>query len=250
MKPLVIFDVETTGIDKISGKDWIVQFSAIKVDRSTNKMVGMINEYIRPDGNYVMGIGAFIKHGIHPAALKDKPTFKELAQTIYNFMDGCDLLTYNGTQFDIPFLRMEFSRAGIEWNPTSVTCYDSFQVERERNGLRLEQVFKKYCNKTMEEAGLYAHDGLSDVKALYGVFRHQLEEGEIKPQEMLTDDNFIGYVEYNGEREYAMTFGKYKDVPLEIIKHVDLPYLKWVLSINPCKKTQDIINEIINKETL
>ena len=37
MKPLVVFDIETTGLDK--KKDYIIQFSAIKYDRETNKII-------------------------------------------------------------------------------------------------------------------------------------------------------------------------------------------------------------------
>lgn len=246
MKHLVIFDLETTGVDRIGPTDWVVQFSAIKVDRETNKMIGTINEYIRPDGNYVMTIGAYLAHHIHPDFLQDKPTFKELAPKILEFINGCDLLTYNGVQFDIPFLQKEFRRAGIEWHPTDVTCYDSFVTECDRYGLKLEQVFHKYCGRTMEEAGLQPHDGLSDVKALYGIFRHQNDEAPVEPQKIITDDNYINYVDYEGEKVLALTFGKYKNIPLDIVCTCDRSYLVWVLGIGVCEKTQEIINDVLN----
>ena len=64
---LVVFDVETTGVDK--SKDHIIQFAAIKI--VDGKIVDEINEYIQPQGNYNMGLGAYFKHKIHPNFLKD-----------------------------------------------------------------------------------------------------------------------------------------------------------------------------------
>ena len=60
MKPLVVLDIETTGMDKTGG-DWIVQFAAIKVNRETNKMIDKINLFIKPGAeNYTMSISASI----------------------------------------------------------------------------------------------------------------------------------------------------------------------------------------------
>jgi len=43
--------------------------------------------------------------------IKDKPTFKEVAKTIAQFMEGCDFAGFNSNRFDIPLLAEEFLRA-------------------------------------------------------------------------------------------------------------------------------------------
>lgn len=245
MKPLVIFDTETTGLDR--SVDWIIQFSAIKVDRESNKILDKMNEYIQPDRPYTMTINAYIKHRIHPDFLKDKPYFKDLAKQIYDFIQGCDLLTYNGLSFDIPFLVEHFRREGISWNPMEVNCYDSFQEQMRRNRNNLEEVFKRYCGRTMEEAGLQAHDGMSDVKACYAIFRHQQEIEPFGPEEVICDDNSLVKVDYEGKDVIALNFGKYKKVPIEILAVVDRNYINWLLGSHISDISKRIITEIINK---
>ena len=248
MKPLVVLDIETTGTDKTGG-DWIVQFAAIKVNRETNKMIDKLNLFIRPEAeNYTMSISAFIKHRIHPDQLKDKPTFRQVANQIYDFIKGCDILTYNGVNFDLPFLMNEFAKVGIKFLPTDYVCYDSYKEEARRNGNKLSEAFKRYCGRSMEDAGLTAHDGFSDVKACYAVFRHQNETSEVQPENVLTDDNTLVMGEFNGNQEIMMNIGRYRDVPLKILKVTDPSYLTWMLSTNISEKTRDIINKIANED--
>ena len=134
MNNLVIYDIETTGLDK--NKDQIIQFAAIKVDRQKHKILDRKNIFIKPVGNYSISIQAFFKHGITPQFLEDKPYFKDVAQEIFDFFTGCDILTYNGCSFDNPFLVVEFEKVGIVWDPTNFVNYDSFLTEK--NSLKNE----------------------------------------------------------------------------------------------------------------
>ena len=75
-KPLVIFDLETTGLDLV--KDRIIQISYIKVYPDGREERG--NELINPE----RPIDAMITQltGISDADVKDKPTFKQLGQKL------------------------------------------------------------------------------------------------------------------------------------------------------------------------
>ena len=244
MNPLVIFDIETTGLSKTD--DYIIQFSAIKVNQETNKLIDTMNLFIRPDKDYVMSIAAYILHRIHPDFLKDKPTFKEVANDIYNFINGCDILTYNGTGFDIPILYYHFRRAGINWSPKDHVCYDAFREELRRDSHKLDAMFKKYCGRTMEEAGLQAHDGLADAKATFAVYRHQKEQGGVNPETMLVEDDTIANIDYEGNLVPALTYGRYKNVPIEIVCMTDKAYLTWVMGTEICDEAKNIIKNIID----
>ena len=48
--------------------------------------------------------------------LANEPTFKKIANDIYNIMKNCDLAGYNSNKFDIPLIAEEFIRSDIEFN--------------------------------------------------------------------------------------------------------------------------------------
>ena len=246
MNNLVIYDIETTGLDK--NKDQIIQFAAIKVDRQKHKILDRKNIFIKPVGNYSISIQAFFKHGITPQFLEDKPYFKDVAQEIFDFFIGCDILTYNGCSFDNPFLVVEFEKVGIVWDPTNFVNYDSFLTEKRRNGNTLEESFKRYCGKSMSEAGLSAHDALSDVKATYAIFKHQNEIEPIEPENILVADNTISLIEFKGNLEPCFSLGKYKNIPVKYVNEIDPNYIKWVISNKSgfSTSTKNFIQNLIN----
>lgn len=228
IRPLVVPDIETTGLYK--DKDSIIQFSAIKIDRQTNTIIDEINLYIRPIGNYVITIQAYLKHHIKPSDLEDKPTFAEVADQIRNFLEGCDILTYNGGNFDLPFIQTEFKKIGQEITFNTVNCWDAFAEEKRRNGISLSNTYKRYTGHTMEEDGLQPHDAFSDVKATYKVFLEQQKQQEYGPEIRLTEDNIIVMGVFNEKEQPVFNIGKYRELPISYISTVDQNYLRWCCS--------------------
>jgi len=245
MKPLVVFDLETTGLDKT--KDSIIQFAAIKMDRETNKMIDSLNLYIQPQGSYNISLQAYFKHGITAKFLLDKPFFKDVAQQIVNFIDDCDILSYNGCNFDIPFLKNELFKVGIDKEFLGINCYDAYLEEKRRNGNQLGDTYARYKGKTMEEAGLQAHDALSDVKATYSIFYAQQKEKPYGPENIITEDNVLTMKEFQGVVRPCFSLGKYKDISVDFIKGIDMQYLSWCLSdkCNFLESTKEYIKNLI-----
>jgi DNA polymerase-3 subunit epsilon len=244
-KNITVLDVETTGTDK--KVDRIIQISMLKIDTEHHKIVAKMNEYVRPDTSYTIGIGAFLKHGVKPAMLADKPTFRELADKIIEFLGTDDILTYNGISFDLQMLVSEFARCGKTFLPKNYRLLDAYKEELRRNSNKLEEVYRRYCGKTMEEAGLKAHDALSDVKATYAIWKHQQDTGECRYEDLLVDDDSIKYVEFNGKQEAAFSFGKYRDVPLPIVCQADPEYINWFLSKNDvCASARSLVINVYN----
>lgn len=240
-KPLVVFDIETTGLDK--KKDYIIQFSAVKYDRDKSIITDSINHYIQPSGNYSISIVAFLKHKITPDFLKDKPLFIDVAQDIFNFFEGCDILTYNGIGFDAPFLKREFNDCGIEWNFSDYTFFDAFKEELRRNNNQLSSTFERYTGKTMEDAGYVAHDAMSDVKATLDVFLNQQRIKPYDPEKILTDDGFIRIHEFADVECECFSTGKWKDVSVEYVAKYDKSYINWVISSPDFDKNTKLICE-------
>jgi len=230
MKPIVVFDLETTGLDKT--KDSIIQFAAIKMDRETNKLIDSLNLYIQPEGSYNISIQAYFKHGITAKFLADKPYFKDVYKQILDFMEDSDILTYNGCNFDIPFLKSELFKVGVDKEFLGINCYDAFLEEKRRNGNKLGETYARYKGKTMEEAGLQAHDALSDVKATYSIFVAQQMREHYGPENIITEDNVLVLKDFQGKVVPCFSIGKYKDISVEFVKTIDMQYLAWCISDN------------------
>lgn len=245
-RPLVVFDLETTGLDK--QKDYIIQFAAIKVNQETGEIIDSKNLYIKPNGNYTISIQAYFKHGLKPEDLMDKPTLVEVADEILSFFEGCDILTYNGCSFDNSFLATELARNNKEFSSLNYNCYDAFLEEKRRNGNQLGQTYQRYTGKTMEEAGLQAHDALSDVKATYEIFKAQQEQQPYGPEHIISDDNFIVEKEFRGQQIECFNVGKYRDLSVEFVASIDQNYLNWCINGQNTisKSTKKFIKKFIN----
>ena len=244
---LVIFDLETTGLDR--SKDQIIQFSGLKIDTTNHSVIDSKNLYIQPVGDYSISIGAYTKHRITPDFLNDKPYLKDVAQEIVDFIGDNNILTYNGNGFDIPFLKTELNKYGYDIDFMKRQCWDAFLEEKRRNGINLENTYKRYKGKTMEEAGLVAHDAMSDIKATYAVFVAQQKNEYYEATKMYGEDNVISDMDFEGQIKPCFNIGKYRNVSLEYVAKYDQKYLQWCISdkCNFMNSTKEYIKSYINE---
>ena len=84
-KPLVIFDLETTGLDIV--KDRIIQISYIKIYPDGREVRG--NELVNPEKPIPNEVAQLT--GITNDDVKDKPTFKQLAAKMTEVFTGADI---------------------------------------------------------------------------------------------------------------------------------------------------------------
>ena len=99
-KPIVFFDLETTGVDP--AKDKIVELAFVKLlpDGKRETITKRVNPGI-PIPPEVTKI-----HGISDEDVKNCPVFKQIAHDLYEWMRGCDLGGYNSIKFDLPLLEI------------------------------------------------------------------------------------------------------------------------------------------------
>ena len=109
-KALVVFDLETTGLDLV--KDRVIQISYIKVYPDGREERG--DHLINPEKLIEPIITQLT--GISNDDVKDKPTFKQLAKELAEKFAGSDFAGFNSNNFDIPLLAEEFLRAGIDFD--------------------------------------------------------------------------------------------------------------------------------------
>lgn len=103
----LILDTETTGF-YFQDSDRIVEVGAIEM--VNRKLTGSsIHIYVNPQKP--VGDSENI-HGISDAFLKDKPVYAEIAEVLFEYLKGAEIIAHNAT-FDMNFLNMEFKRAGF-----------------------------------------------------------------------------------------------------------------------------------------
>ena len=228
MKNIVAFDIETTGVDKT--RDHIIQISMVKFNPETFEVLDTYDSYVRPIGNYAISVPAYIKHKIRPEHLVDKPTLKDIADDIIKFFDDCDILTFNGTVFDLPFLNKELGDIGKHIDFTNRKCYDSCLEERKRNPNNLEAVYERYVGRSMNDDELTAHNSLADVAATIEIFKRQNESENVNPVKIYGDSGMIKDMIFENKEMPCFSYGKYRSLPVKMVCQIDKNYIKWELS--------------------
>ena len=103
----LILDTETTGFYYQDG-DRIIEVGALEM--INRKLTGSsIHIYINPEKP--VGDSENV-HGISDDFLKDKPKYAAIADHLFDYLKGAEIIAHNAT-FDMNFLNMEFKRAGL-----------------------------------------------------------------------------------------------------------------------------------------
>lgn len=180
-KPLVVFDLETTGLDLV--KDRIIQISYIKVYPDGREERG--NHIINPEQPILPVITELT--GISNEDVKDKPTFKQMAKTISDVFVGSDIAGYNSNHFDVPLLAEEFLRAGIDFDFSKCRLIDAQTIFRKLERRNLASAYKFYCGRKMED-DFEAHRADQDTEATYRVLMGELDYYTEEKQRQLGED--------------------------------------------------------------
>ncbi len=227
--PLVFFDLETTGINVAS--DRIVEISWLKITASGEEsgFTQLINPTIPIDPK------ATAIHGISDEDVADKPTFKEIARTLANELEGCDLAGYNSNKFDIPMLAEEFLRAEVDFDMSRRKLIDVQVIFHKMEQRTLIAAYKFYCGKVLENA----HSARADPLATYEILTAQLDrddqlENSVEFLAGFSAANrsvdFAGRIILNDQDVEVFNFGKYKGQPVEEVLKKDPGYFSWILN--------------------
>ena len=98
----VIFDLETTGLDPVSG-DRIVEIAAVRI--KDEKRIGEFQSLVNP-GKRLINPAAFAVNQITQDMLKDAPRIDQVLPRFLSFAAGSCLAAYNAS-FDMSFLSLE-----------------------------------------------------------------------------------------------------------------------------------------------
>ncbi|MBU6158558.1 MAG: 3'-5' exonuclease [Bacteroidetes bacterium] len=247
-KPLVFIDLETTGVNITA--DRIIEIAMVKVKPDGTKEVK--RKLINPE--MPIPEAAIAVHGITNEMVKDAPTFKQLANEIAQFIQGCDLSGYNSNRFDIPMLAESFLRVGIDWNPGASRLVDVQKIFHQMEQRTLSAAYKFYCNKILEGA----HSAEVDASATWEILQAQLTR---YPQLGNTVDTVLAVIGEEKIVDYArrmvfengievFNFGKYKGRSVEEVLKAEPQYYDWMMKGDFALHTKQKLTEILNRALL
>ncbi len=255
-KPLVFFDLETTGINV--GRDRIVEISLLKVniDNQKETLTRRINPMM-PIPKEVTAI-----HGITNEMLVDEPTFEQVAHQILNFIGNADLAGYNSNKFDIPLLVEEFLRVNIDFNIKNRSFIDVQNIFHKMEPRTLKAAYRFYCAKDLENA----HSAEADTSATYEILLSQLEKyndveyedkngAKIIPikndVKVLHDFTFnsnwadlVGHIAFDKNNTEVFNFGKHKGKTVEEVFRIEPSYYDWMMKADFPLSTKKVITAI------
>ncbi len=111
----IVLDTETTGLEVSQGHR-IIEIGCIEL-RNRRTTGNDYWHYLNP--NRAIDAGAEAVHGISGAFLADKPPFGEIADGLWDYLAGAELIIHNAA-FDLGFLDAEFARVGKTQKLTEV----------------------------------------------------------------------------------------------------------------------------------
>ena len=274
-KPLVIFDLETTGLDIV--KDRIIQISYIKVfpDGRGERGNYLVNPE-KPIPDVVVQLT-----GISNEDVQGQPTFKEIAQTINKIFADSDIAGYNSNHFDVPLLAEEFLRANIDFDFSKRNMIDVQTIYHKMERRNLAAAYKFYCGRKMEE-DFTAHRADEDTEATYRVLQGELDmytaERQEEPERILQNDmkflaefsrmnnnvDFAGRIVWGELKDRAgknildkdgnpimtemFNFGKYKGTPVTTVLNIDPGYYSWIMQGDFTNNTKQVLTRIRLRE--
>ncbi len=247
-KPIVFFDLETTGINIATDK--IVEIAILKVFPNGNKesKTWLVNPEMEiPQGSIDV-------HGITNEKVATEPTFKELAVQVNEMIADSDLAGFNSNRFDIPLLAEELMRAGIDFDMKNRKAIDVQVIFHKKEQRTLSAGYQFYCGRELEGA----HGAEADTNATYEILLAQLDkyqdiENSVDAlSEYSTHGeraDFAGFILMNDEKQEIFSFGKYKGRTVEEVFKENPGYNNWMQNADFPLYTKKVLNEIKQRMT-
>lgn len=251
-RPLVFFDLETTGLNIAS--DRIVELSYYKVfpngtSEGKTFRVKPVQMMLGQEVQLHISEEASAVHGIYDEDLANCPTFKEIAPELVKVLEDADLAGYNSNHFDLPLLAEEMMRAGVNIDLKGKKMVDVFTIFQRQEPRNLVAAYKFYCGKDLTNA----HSADADTMATYEVLMAQLEKYDI-PIDVdglaeFTAGNtrladFAGRIAYDAQGVEVFNFGKYKGQRVADVFRRDPGYYGWIQGGDFPQYTKNVFTRI------
>lgn len=251
-KPLVIFDIETTGLNISSDK--IIEIAYIKIFK--NKKIKKDTLLINPE--MPIPREATVIHNIDDKKVAKAPTFKEVSQELWEIFNDCYYSGFNIINFDILVLRREFVRVGMDFNYKTEQIIDSKKIFQHMAPTNLSSAYEYYSWKAFNKK----RSSMAHAEASAEILIKQFERyNELRDKKFIKKihkedydinvDNIRKFYWRNGEA--CFSFSKYKDKSISEVEKKDRDFLEWIIAADFTEETKNIVKtalEMIDRERL
>jgi len=244
-RPLVVFDLESTGVDTIN--DRVVEVGCVKLLPDGTRSVAQW----RVNPGRKIPAEAIAVHGITDADVADCPRFEDLADELLAYFEGCDLSGFNVVKYDVPLLREEFRRAGHEFPTGGTTVVDSFQLYMRLDPRTLTAATRRYAGRELEDA----HSATADAEAAADVLLGQLAEHDDLPRDPVGIAAWAQQappdaVDAEGkilwrDGKAVLGFSKFRGRALDDLVQNEAEFLRWILRKNFHDSTKFVVSEAL-----
>ena len=243
-KPLVIFDLETTGINV--SKDRIIDIFLIKAypDGKEEKLYKRLNPGVKIPAD------TSAIHGIYDKDVEGCPTFAEVAHELNAFIGDADFAGFNSNRFDFPLLVEEFYRAGVDFDTVKRKFVDAQRIFHVKEPRNLAAAYRFYCNENLENA----HSAEADTEATWEIIKAQVDKYDDLPNTVDALHSFSGQndlvdlagrIRRNKDGEPIFAFGKHKAKTVEEVFKRDPSYFEWMMKGDFPENTKRVITRLM-----
>lgn len=266
-RPLIVFDLEATGLDLV--KDRIIQISYIKVMPDGEESREGI--FVNPERKIPQEVQE-LTH-ITQADVENAQPFREIAPRLAATFKGCDFCGFNSNKFDVPMLSEEFSRAQVPFDFSECLLIDAQNIYHKMERRNLAAAYKFYTGHKMEDDFL-AHRADQDAEATYRVLMGEIDMyapgKQDEPERVLHNDmaelaefskmndnvDFAGRIVWkefklpNGKsyRREVFNFGQHRGEAVADVVRNDPGFISWMLSRDFTYDTKNVVNRIRLRE--
>jgi DNA polymerase III subunit epsilon len=238
-KPVAFIDLETTGTNVTRDRIVEICIAKAKIDGTVEIKTKRINPTIK------IPLETSLIHGIYDDDIKDAPTFKNVAKSMAQFLDGCDIAGFNSNRFDVPILVEEFLRAEVDFDVKNRKLIDAQRIFHMMEPRTLTAAYKFYCGKSLEDA----HSAEADTLATLEVLCSQVEryegvklkddkgneyepiKNDMEVLHNLTSTQIVDFAQrmaINAKGEIVFNFGKHSGKPVKLILKQEPSYFDWM----------------------
>ena len=263
-RPLVFFDIESTGLNIVS--DSMIELSFVKILPGGEERIKTWRlkpwDYEKREQKPITP-GAQAVHGISDEELKDCPRFCDVVEEVLDWLKDSDLAGFNSAKFDLPMLSEEIERlryytgSYLETHPNaSAEVREKFQhilnvikgvnlhevkmvdvqgIYHQMEPRNLKAAYRFYCGGEDFEN---AHSAEADTVTTYKVLKGELDR---YPETLKNDVDFLanfstknktidyaGRLAWNDAKEAVITFGKHKGKTAREVYASEPSYFAWI----------------------
>ncbi len=241
-KPVIIFDLETTGV--WVEKDRVIEIGMIQClpDGEQKRFIRRVNPGI------LIPEPVVALTGISNNDVKDAPFFKEIVKEVLDFIGDSDFAGFNIERFDLPLLEREVFDVGLRLEWRHRTIYDAQKIYHIHEKRDLKAAYRFFCDKDL----VNAHSAVDDAEATLEILKAQIQKygGGNEYLESLIDFDYepLGSF-FDDEKKFRWwngelypVFGKYgRKSSLKEIVQKDPAYVRYLISTDFDEKVKKML---------